>query len=48
MSGQVHSMDESRAKQRLRHGANLDRHIEPPAHHFRFVIRHAKLALTHF
>jgi hypothetical protein len=35
MSGPVHSMDESCTKQRLRHGANFNRHIEPPTHHFR-------------
>src|SRR5579871_2655249 len=35
MSSPVHTMDESRTKQRLRHGANFNRHIEPSTHHFR-------------
>jgi len=35
MSGPVHTMDKSRTKQRLRHGTNFNRHIEPPTHHFR-------------
>jgi hypothetical protein len=35
MSGPVHLMDEGRAKQRLRRGANFNRHIEPSTHHFR-------------